>query len=98
MSSLPSEALSTSKTLQEMITHRIVDLNPSQYRRQVSLTSTRLHSHGLMASAKIEHFEYYWGLQRCTLDFSSPMNHVQRELSINVDLDKTNGIQFARTW
>ncbi|KAL1657646.1 hypothetical protein GGF50DRAFT_17848, partial [Schizophyllum commune] len=58
MSSLPSEALSTSKTLQEIITHRIVDLNPSQYRRQ------------------IEHFEYYWGLQRCTLDFSSPMNHV----------------------
>uniref|UniRef100_D8QGX1 Uncharacterized protein n=1 Tax=Schizophyllum commune (strain H4-8 / FGSC 9210) TaxID=578458 RepID=D8QGX1_SCHCM len=37
----------------------------------------RLHSHGLMVSAKIEHFEYYWGLQRCTLDLSSPMNHVQ---------------------
>ncbi|KAL1714088.1 hypothetical protein EV715DRAFT_210317 [Schizophyllum commune] len=74
-----------------MITHRIVDLNPSQYRRQVSLTSTRLHSHGLMASAKIEHFEYYWGLQRCTLDFSSPMNHVQ------LRKDMVEGLQ-RRDW
>ncbi|KAI4521679.1 hypothetical protein K525DRAFT_284689 [Schizophyllum commune Loenen D] len=63
--------------LQDIVNYRIVDLNPSEYRRQVSLTSMRMHSHGLMTPVQIEHFEYYWGLQRCTLDLSSPMNHMQ---------------------
>ncbi|KAL1660591.1 hypothetical protein GGF50DRAFT_130162 [Schizophyllum commune] len=73
-----SQATCISKpTLQDIVNHRIVDLNPSEYRRQVSLTSMRMHSHGLMTRVQIEHFEYYWGLQRCTLDLSSPMNHMQ---------------------
>ncbi|KAL1699929.1 hypothetical protein EV121DRAFT_166792, partial [Schizophyllum commune] len=59
MTSLPSEAFSTTKELQEIVEYRIVDLSPSQYPR-----------------TKIEHFEYYWGLQRCTLDLSLPMNHM----------------------
>ncbi|KAL1734993.1 hypothetical protein EV714DRAFT_201463 [Schizophyllum commune] len=36
-----------------------------------------MHDLVLIARTKIEHFEYYWGLQRCTLDLSSPMNHMR---------------------
>ncbi|KAL1674749.1 hypothetical protein EV122DRAFT_281744 [Schizophyllum commune] len=28
---------------------------------------------------QIEHFEYYWGLQKGDIDLESPLNHMQRE-------------------
>ncbi|KAL1713950.1 hypothetical protein EV715DRAFT_276919 [Schizophyllum commune] len=45
-----------------------------------------IHAPVLITRTKIEHFEYYWGLQRCTLDLSSPMNHMRRKLSICADM------------
>ena len=86
MTSLPSEAFSTTKELQEIVEYGIVDLSPSQYRRQVSPPSMVIHDPVLIARTKIEHFEYYWGLQRCTLDLSLPMNHMRRKLSFCADM------------
>ncbi|KAL1740307.1 hypothetical protein HDZ31DRAFT_47754, partial [Schizophyllum fasciatum] len=43
-----------------IVSHRILALDQSRYRRQ------------------IEHFEYYWGMQKGELELSSPLNHIQQ--------------------
>ncbi|KAL1713077.1 hypothetical protein EV715DRAFT_212365 [Schizophyllum commune] len=38
---------------------------------------------------QIEHFEYYWGLQRGEIDLSSPLNHVQLRSDMAERMDKS---------
>ncbi|KAL1698685.1 hypothetical protein EV121DRAFT_217744 [Schizophyllum commune] len=61
MSTIPSEALSSCKSLESrsVVNHRIIDFDQGRYRRQ------------------IEYFEYYWGMEQGKLDLSSPLNHIQ---------------------
>ncbi|KAI5824941.1 hypothetical protein K523DRAFT_375988 [Schizophyllum commune Tattone D] len=61
MSTIPSEALSSCKSLEScsVVNHRIIDFDQGRYRRQ------------------IEYFEYYWGMEQGELDLSSPLNHIQ---------------------
>ncbi|KAI5826234.1 hypothetical protein K523DRAFT_375153 [Schizophyllum commune Tattone D] len=61
MAAIPSEFISESKNMQD---YPIVDF------KVVDLDEGRFRR-------QIEHFEYYWGLQKGDLDLSSPLNHIR---------------------
>ncbi|KAL1740107.1 hypothetical protein HDZ31DRAFT_48155 [Schizophyllum fasciatum] len=61
MSAVPSEAISMRKDMQNSV---VVN------HRILSLDQGRYRR-------QIEHFEYYWGMQKGELDLSSPLNHIQ---------------------
>ncbi|TRM63509.1 hypothetical protein BD626DRAFT_402514 [Schizophyllum amplum] len=63
MQPVPSQNIYTSKNVEActIVSQRVVCLDVGHYRQ----------------SRQIQHFEYYWGLQKGDIDLASPLNHIQ---------------------
>ncbi|KAL1660231.1 hypothetical protein GGF50DRAFT_119131 [Schizophyllum commune] len=80
MASINSDAFSTSKNMHicPVVKHRILDLDPVQYRRQ------------------IEHFEYYWGLQRGELNLDSQHNYMELRADMSERMKREEWVLVPR--
>ncbi|KAL1750762.1 hypothetical protein FB107DRAFT_294363 [Schizophyllum commune] len=82
--SILSSSVSTQKDMDALpiINYRLIDFD-------VTVGCTVLTFDSGLYRQQIEHFEYYWGLQRGEIDLSSPLNHVQLRSDMAERMDKS---------
>ena len=80
---IASQDISSKKNMNSvpLVDYRLMDLDAGKYKRQVRVQCSVPHCHVRLCTffLQVEHYEYYWGLQRGQLDLETPLNHLQRE-------------------